>query len=81
MIDRLTLAEEVLILRKRARLSQGELCALAGVSRPTLIAIELGRKNVLLSSVCAVARALRQAGQPMRQDIETALDVHTGSAA
>jgi len=45
-------------MRKRERISQKELAALAGVSHPTVVRFEAGDEQLLVSSAMAILRVL-----------------------
>jgi len=52
------IAEKIRELRKRHRLSQGELAAIAGVSLPTVSRLERGKETIRLDVLVKMLNAL-----------------------
>ncbi len=52
------LGENVRIARERAGISQRDFCLMAGISKPVLIGIEKGARNIRLSTLIRVAEGL-----------------------
>lgn len=60
------LVREAIAVRKRERLSQRDLAALAGVTQPTVVKFEKGSASIRVDSALAILRALSLAE---RQDM------------
>ena len=60
------LVREAITVRKRERLSQRDLAALAGVTQPTVVKFEKGSASIRVDSALAILRALSLAE---RQDM------------
>jgi len=54
----LSVGERIRCLRRQKRMTQRHLAELSGLSRITIINMEQGEKNVMLSSLVAVAEVL-----------------------
>jgi len=54
----LSVGERIRCLRRQKRMTQQHLAELSGLSRITIINMEQGEKNVMLSSLVAVAEVL-----------------------